>query len=188
MIKVTLPDAPRPGRPVLLIERSREIREVLRTVLLRRGFAVTESVPGSQPIMTGGRANPIQTAQDLTVAAERPTPTSGASHQRATNCAVTDPLVVVLDGDDVSHEDWRRWCQRCQQCGAGLVVLGDLAADPRGGALIGRQVAKPYHFGNLIRTIEEVAAEVESQFGSVRGSEVAASGSLDSGVATPVNS
>jgi DNA-binding response OmpR family regulator len=69
-----------------------------------------------------------------------------------------EPDVVVLDGEtaDVSDRDLLAALEsQLEQQGTPLIVLGRV----RGQTLLPRQVlAKPYHFGPLVHTIQELAA------------------------------
>ena len=69
-----------------------------------------------------------------------------------------DPAVVVLDGETVGADDGALQAELQSQLAdnhVALIVLGRL----RGQRLLPRHIlAKPYHFGPLVHTIEELAA------------------------------
>lgn len=125
-----LPDAV--CHSVLIVDRSDESREVLRTALQRRGVRTIEAGLPEQGLEMAHR------------------------HQ---------PDLVVLDLNDADDADaalHARYCQQSDNSPWSLVVLGN----PTGGELMedmsgsvcrrSHQVAKPYHYAPLIRTIERL--------------------------------
>ena len=113
---------------VLIVDQSEDSREVLRTALQRRGLQTFEA---SQP----------QRGLEL-------------ARQYHPRVIVLDLEVETGDGDDLCGQFTR--ASRSDH----LVVLGSarLRRDAGGeGTITGRQfVSKPYHYGTLIRKIEEL--------------------------------
>ena len=114
-----------PGHRVLIVDRSRDSREVLRTALERRGIEIFEAAGARQGVAL--------------VQAHR-------------------PEVIVLDLEEEAADDGQVLDQldatsRAHQ--ASLVVLG---REPRYEHTLpkARIVPKPYHYGPLVRTIEEL--------------------------------
>ena len=119
---------------VLIVEASAESREVLRTVLSRRGLQTIDA----------------DNAQHGLLLADR--------HQ---------PAVIVLDlqsDDDASQAVCDQYAASSQAQGSSLVVLGAISRQTK--SANHRLVAKPYHYGPLIRTIEQLARRATLQ---VRG-------------------
>ncbi len=118
------------AKSVLIVESSADDREVLRTVLQRRGLRIFEAA---------------QAAEGLELARE---------HQ---------PHVIVLDLEGqpagaVGAADWPAQFD-AERAGTdhAVIILGKAR---RPGSLPADQViAKPYHFGPLVRKIEELAAK-----------------------------
>lgn len=112
----------------MIVDQSAESREVLRTVLSRRGVDIYEASGGKAGLQIARQKHPDLIVLDLEAV-------SG-----------DDPALRVGFGDE----------SRRQQ--TPMVVLGNL----RQGSLDipARQVIpKPYHYGPLIRRIEELLAE-----------------------------
>lgn len=123
------------NRRVLIVNGSKDSREVLKTALERRGLEILVAAATQEGLLMAQRHH---------------------------------PRVIVLDAeDDPAGEDAA--CDRFKttsERGATLVVLGsvklcqaarrrvDAGISPDGGKSI---VSKPYHFGPLIRKIEELA-------------------------------
>ena len=110
---------------ILIVDRSLDNREVLRTLLARRGAETVEA----------------STARRGLAAARE-----------------TRPDLIVLDGDDSSEgasENARQLAAEAAGANTPIVVLGTLQRDalPLGAAT---QVAKPYHYGQLLRKLESV--------------------------------
>ena len=113
------------ARRVLIVDRSDESRDVLRTVLERRGIACLE-------------AGEARAGLEL------------ARHHH--------PEVIVLDLEAEAADDQqicRGFADETRRSRSALVVLGSLSAR-RGHPSATREVSKPYHYGALIRTIEEL--------------------------------
>jgi CheY-like chemotaxis protein len=112
---------------VLIVDRSAESREVLRTLLERRGAA--------------------------TIEARRP-------DQAARLADLHRPDLIVFDAEsDLSDRG-----SAGEQLGAvagrtdtPIVILGTVARDPQRFPS-GQFISKPYHYGSLIRKIEELLA------------------------------
>ena len=113
------------SRSVLIVDQSDESREVLRTVLERRGVSIFEARRGEEG---------LQILQN-----QRP-----------------DVVVVDLEGDQDSSASLEN---AYHDASAGeetsLVLLGRVGAarTARGGSQV---ISKPYHYGPLIRTIEQL--------------------------------
>ena len=110
---------------VLIVDQSEDSREVLRTVLQRRGMETYEASRAEQG---------LQLAQQ---------------HR---------PGVIVLDLEAVPADDERIWdgfdAER-RKNNTPMVILGN--ARRYGVSILnGQLVTKPYHFGPLIRKIEEL--------------------------------
>ena len=112
-------------RRVLIVDESDDTREVLRTILERKGVEIVEAQEAEQGL-------------DL-----------------ATCC---DPDLIVLDLETLPGEDGglRDRYDRQSRCSkTPMVLLGTAKATGRA-ADINRVVDKPYHYGSLIRTIEDL--------------------------------
>ncbi len=110
---------------VLIVDRSDDVREVLSTVLKRRGVETFEACDA--------RAG-LDLAREV------------------------QPQVIVLDleADDATDSDVRSgYSDEVDQQHGYLVLLGNVRGHqtPRAAT-----VSKPYHYGPLIRTIEELVA------------------------------
>ncbi len=124
-------------RSVLIVDRSEETREVLQTVLERRGVRILAAGRAEKGLELARRHHP-------------------------------DLVVLDLEMDDMPAEQFRSAGVSpadCGDCGAGetpapqyqpqFVLLGSLRR--QGNDLPGSEfVAKPYHYGLLIRKIEEL--------------------------------
>jgi CheY-like chemotaxis protein len=116
-----------PPKTVLIVEASADEREVLRTVLERRGLRIFEA---------DGADEGLQLARD------------------------EHPDVIVLDMDARALEDGSELSAAFDQaCGdpTNVIVLGTVRSTARLPA--DQVIAKPYHFGPLVRKIEELAAK-----------------------------
>ena len=116
---------------VLIVDRSEETREVLRTVLQRRGVDILEAK---------------QADQGLEILRER------------------HPNVVVLDLEQEGSETdelHAAYASESLRSEASLVILGRVQglvpASPGS-----RTIDKPYHYGPLIRTIEQLLEQHEN--------------------------
>ena len=111
---------------VLIVDPSDESREVFRTVLARRGLSTIET-----SCMDDG----LQLAR---------------THR---------PRVIVVDLDDNHDADEIATCaryeQECRRQQSALLVLG-IARSAASGLEDEQVVAKPYHYGPLIRKIEQL--------------------------------
>ncbi|MGQ9574672.1 MAG: hypothetical protein ACUVUC_05090 [Thermoguttaceae bacterium] len=114
-----------PQRSVLIVDRSEDTREVLKTVLERRGVRT----------YAAGRAR-----RGLELARQyRP-----------------DLIVLDLEADRPAEEElWMQFWAEGGSQPARLVILGGRWGR-LGGAVRGEFVSKPYHFGQLIRRIEQL--------------------------------
>lgn len=112
-------------RSVLIVDRSEETREVLQTVLERRGWR----------ILSASRST---TGLDL-----------ARKHQ-------PDLILLDLELDDSGPEALSaRFAEQSRASHTPLVMLGSLRRTGAGLA-DGEFVAKPYHYGPLIRKIEQL--------------------------------
>jgi len=116
------------NRPrVLIIDRSAESREVLRTLLEWRGAATLE--------------------------AERPEHALGLAEQFR-----PDLIVLDIDSDATATGDGtNRLCAAAGRSDTPIVILGKLQ-QPNSHIPPGEIVAKPYHYGPLIRRIDDLLA------------------------------
>jgi DNA-binding response OmpR family regulator len=116
---------------VLIVDHSDDTREVLQTALRRRGWR----------ILSAGQA---QAGLEL---ARRHRP---------------DLIVLDLELDDLGADDFSaRFAEQSRTHGTPLVMLGSGRDQPSVGARRttlpeGELVPKPYHYGPLIRRIEEL--------------------------------
>ena len=120
---MTQPASSATAASVLIVDQSEETREVLRTVLERRGVDIWEAQ---------------QAADGLEILRQH------------------HPAVVVLDLEvDASASVQEAFENESQRSDASLVVLGRVkgARDAPSGS---RTIEKPYHYGPLIRTIEQL--------------------------------
>jgi CheY-like chemotaxis protein len=118
---------PMPIPSVLIVDSSDDNREVLRTVLSRRGMRTIEA---------------DQAEQGLQLA------------------RIHRPDVIVLDVDEEQFGGQQISDQFAEEAGddcSQLIVVGRFNREKasRGS----RMVSKPYHFGSLIHTIEQLAAK-----------------------------
>jgi len=114
-----------PKRSVLVVDRSEETREVLRTALERRGLR--------------------------TLAASRARRGLELARQHRPDLIVLD---IESEGTN-SEETYARFARQSLKNGTALLMLGHLR--PSEASLGGEEfIAKPYHFGPLIRRIEEL--------------------------------
>ena len=128
-VPLPLPAGKNTPQRVLIVDESDDSREVLRTILSRRGIQIFET------------------------------------HERLAALAIAQqhhPDVIVLDVDeaagdfDVCDEIYAQ----AKSDNTALVLLGRL---PHGSEPSSRQtIAKPYHYGPLIRKIEELLAESDA--------------------------
>ena len=111
---------------VLIVDRSAESREVLRTILESRGAATLEADRPEQAIPLATRFRP-------------------------------DLIVLDADSDQsagVATENLRAVAGRTD---TPIVILGTLRR-PQGQLPPGQIVAKPYHYGQLLRKIDDLLA------------------------------
>jgi DNA-binding response OmpR family regulator len=112
---------------VLIVDSSAESREVLRTLLERRGLTALEAARPEQGLALTQR--------------ERP-----------------DLIVVDADSDQSSSgENVECLCDAAGRTDTPIVILGTLP-DPRRRLPAEQIVAKPYHYGALIRKIDDLLA------------------------------
>ena len=112
---------------VLIVDSSDDNREVLRTVLSRRGMRTIEA---------------DQAEQGLELA------------------RIHRPNVIVLDIDDEqfgSEKISDHFADEAGDARSQLIVVGRFLREKSGGG--SRMVSKPYHFGPLVHTIEQLAAK-----------------------------
>jgi DNA-binding response OmpR family regulator len=111
---------------VLIVDPSAESREVLRTLLERRGVAALEAARPEQGLELSRY--------------ERP-----------------DLIVIDVDSDQSSSgENVENLCEAAGRSDTPIVILGTLR-EPRSNP--GEQfIAKPYHYGALIRKIDDLLA------------------------------
>lgn len=124
------------NRRVLIVNGSKDSRDVLRTALERRGMEILEATAATEGLALAQRHRPHVIVLDLE----------------------DDPA-----GEDAACDSFR---EGSDESDTSLVVLGSVklcqAARRRVDAGVARKsegsiVAKPYHFGPLIRKIEELA-------------------------------
>jgi CheY-like chemotaxis protein len=112
---------------VLIIDRSAESREVLRTLIERRGLTALEAARPEQGLAL-------------------------TQHERP------DLIVVDADSDQSSNgENVDSLCDAAGRTDTPIVILGTLR-DPRRRLPAEQIVAKPYHYGALIRKIDDLLA------------------------------
>lgn len=115
-------------RSVLIVDRSEETREVLRTALERRGMRIFA-------------ASRVQRGLEL-----------ARRHQ-------PDLIVLDLEVDDSAPEEiCAPFAEHAQGHHTPMVILGNLRrlSDDSQDGKAGEVVSKPYHYGPLIRKIEEL--------------------------------
>jgi DNA-binding response OmpR family regulator len=112
---------------VLIVDRSTEIREVLRIALARRGATTIEARRPSEAVRLAESAR-----LDLIVLDAESDPTADGS--------ATADLQAAAGRNDTP-----------------IVILGTLAPS-RSGNSPGEFIAKPYHYGPLLRKIEALLA------------------------------
>ncbi len=113
-------------RSVLIVDRSEETREVLKTALERRGLRTFAASRGGRGLELARRHHP-------------------------------DLIVLDLELDDSDPETF---AEQSRADKAPLVVLGSVRREPLG-ISEAEFVAKPYHYGPLVRRIEELLAAVQ---------------------------
>ena len=107
-------------RRVLIVDESEEAREILRTILERRGWEIVDTAEARQGL------------------------------KLADNC---QPDLIVLDLESLPYEDdglRDQYDRQSQQSSTPIVLLGTTRVSQQRRAA----VAKPYHYGPLVRTIE----------------------------------
>jgi CheY-like chemotaxis protein len=112
---------------VLIVDASRESREILRTLLERRGAATLEAAQPDEAVQL-------------------------ADHFQ--------PDLIVLDAEcdrTLSGEPTRALQRAANRSHTPVVILGKLR-QPHGSSDSGQIVTKPYHYGPLIRKIEDLLA------------------------------
>jgi len=115
----------RPQRSVLIVDRSEDSQEVLRTVLERRGWRTLAARRAEEGLEMARRYQP-------------------------------DLIVLDLELEECPPEDvYPRFERQASASGHHLIALGTVR--PRGaGHGHGQFVAKPYHYGPLVRRIEQM--------------------------------
>ncbi len=116
--------SPTPPKRVLIVDRSKDSRDVMKTVLERHGLEILE-------------------ATELSAA--------------VTAIQKFHPRVVVMDTESIDEPPSRlrqTLDHELADAHAQLVVLGNVAYRNRNQSHF---VRKPYHYGPLIRTIEQLA-------------------------------
>ncbi|HUS38517.1 MAG: response regulator [Pirellulales bacterium] len=113
---------------VLIVDKSADSREVLKTALQRRGIAILEASGASQGLALARTHKPQVIVLDLEI--------SNGGPQK-----VCDDFAEDLDDESPT-----------------LVVIGNAQIPSRGagGHSADQVVAKPYHYGPLIRKIEQL--------------------------------
>lgn len=118
------PSIPR-SRSVLIVDHSDESREVLRTVLERRGVSILEARRGAEGLKILKQQHP-------------------------------DVVVVDLESDEGRADHLENaFHDESQRSDVSLVVLGRMSG-PRSTTDDRCIISKPYHYGPLIRTIEQL--------------------------------
>ena len=122
---------------VLIVDRSQDSREVLKTILEARGVSTFEAKHG---------------AEGLEILREQ--------HPRV--------VVVDLEIDESGPSEWQGAFQdESRRSDASLVMLGKVSRSdgfPEGDSSSAdcRVIAKPYHYGPLIRTIEQLLQQQDA--------------------------
>lgn len=114
-----------PGRSVLIVDDSRDSREILRAVLELRGWKIIEADDAEDGLAKANAMHPDVIVLDTDT---------------------TDDCDVEASFDDASKRN-----------NASLVVIGQARYNVSPSQRH-RNVAKPYHYAPLIRTIDELAA------------------------------
>ena len=117
-------------RRVLIVDESDESREVLRTILERRGVEIVEAVEARQGLTLAGSCHPDLIVLDL-------------------------ETLPGGDGDDELRDQFDRQ-SKCNR--TPMVLLGTLRA-ANGSSARSPVMSKPYHYGPLVRTIEDLLAQ-----------------------------
>jgi len=111
---------------VLIVDRSAESREVLRTILESRGAATLEADRPEQAIPLADRFQP-------------------------------DLIVLDADSDQSTGAATENLREVAGRTATPIVILGTLPR-PHGEVPPGQIVAKPYHYGQLLRKIDDLLA------------------------------
>ena len=111
---------------VLIVDRSAECREVLRTILERRGAATLEADRPEQAIPLADRFQP-------------------------------DLIVLDADSDQTAGAATENLREVAARTATPIVILGTLRR-AQGQLPPGQFVAKPYHYGQLLRKIDDLLA------------------------------
>lgn len=117
----------RPPKSVLIVESSADDREVLRTVLQRRGLRIFEAAAAAEGLELAREHQPDVIVLDV-------------EDQAAGNADLAAQFDAQVPGDEHS-----------------VIILGKARRSDRRPA--DQAFAKPYHFGPLVRKIEELAAK-----------------------------
>lgn len=118
-----------PTQRVLIVDQSGDTREVLRTVLQKKGVQIFEAREGPEGLKLARECRPDVTVLDMDT---------------------VNPFdVAVCSGFD----------RHASEQNSILLCLGSVASG-RGGANRADVVAKPYHYGPLIRRIESLLQQI----------------------------
>ena len=124
------------NRRVLIVNKSKDSREVLKTALERRGMVILEAAAATEGLAMAQRHRPSVIVLDLE---DDPAGEAAACDRFKTRTDADESSLVVLGST--------RLCQAARR-------RVDAGAPPNSE---GNLMAKPYHFGPLIRKIEELA-------------------------------
>jgi DNA-binding response OmpR family regulator len=114
---------------VLIVDRSSDVRDVLRTVLELRGVQILEATGAHQGLQMARQFHPSLIVLDLeSESAEQ----ESVQDQYAVQSQASNAPLVILGNLD-------RWRQQMPE---------------------DRMVAKPYHYGPLVRKIEQLLSHV----------------------------
>ena len=124
------------NRRVLIVNKSKDSRDVLRTALERRGMEILEAAAATEGLAMAQRHHPHVIVLDLE---DDPAGEDAACDRFREGADERDTSLVVLGS--------AQWCQTARRrFDSGVSQKSE-----------GSIVAKPYHFGPLIRKIEELA-------------------------------
>jgi CheY-like chemotaxis protein len=143
-------------RSVLIVDRSAETREVLRTALARRGVEIFEAAGAEAGLELCRRHRPEVVVLDLDSAAGRDDDVRAEFESQAVSNSASLVLLRTVYRLDAPHE-------------TGRSGLPSRASRPAGGAdsqdratrSVPTTISKPYHYAPLVRTIEELLGAAE---------------------------
>jgi CheY-like chemotaxis protein len=140
---------------VLIVDRSDESREVLKTALERRGWQIFEASRAADGLALARQHRPALIVLDMDAAGAK------AAHGELAADAEIQEIPLVLLGTVRRPSRLRAANSPAATVTTARRVVGSL----------GQIVAKPYHYGSLILKIEQMLRQGQHPAGHVPGGE-----------------